>query len=136
MLYNYYLITCKLNDKLNYVGKTKRTLKERIKEHKFNSNFSLVKKYVIIRENGGFDNFECKCIDTLEFENRRDADLHEETLRQTCDATLNKNRCFNTKTDNNMWKQARVTCECGKVFRQDNKSHHIKSQFHQESLKK
>lgn len=136
MIYKYYIIICKLNDKLGYIGRTKRNLEDRIKEHKFNSKFSPTKKYQIIRENGGFDNFECTLIEEKEFNNIRDADLHEEMLRQQRGAVMNKNSCYNTDSDNKKWKEKILICECGKAFRQDNKSHHIKTSFHKKFIEK
>ncbi len=92
-IFTYYKIISKdENIKEIYIGKT-TNFKERIRTHKSNCNnengkFYNYKIYKIIRENGGWNNFDIIEIETNEYDNK-DSAIKERELIEKFNATLN-----------------------------------------------
>jgi group I intron endonuclease len=98
MLYTIYKITCKTNTDLVYVGSTK-DFNHRIEIHKHYANndkkdFIL---YESIKENGGWDNWECSIIENLECDNRHDATIREGFYIDNLKASLNMVKIHHTE---------------------------------------
>lgn len=97
MLYTIYKIVCLTKPELIYVGSTKNYC-HRIHNHKYyanqdNKNFFL---YESIRENGGWENWECCIIEHFESDNRHDATLREGFYIDTLNACLNMVKIHHT----------------------------------------
>jgi hypothetical protein len=92
-IFTYYKIISKdENIKEIYIGKT-TNFKERIRTHKSNCNnengkFYNYKIYKIIRENGGWNNFDIIEIETNEYDNK-DSAIKERELIEELNANLN-----------------------------------------------
>lgn len=98
MLYTIYKIVCLSNPALIYVGSTKNYY-HRIHSHKYyanqdDKNFYL---YESIRENGGWENWECCVIENFESDNRHDATLREGFYIDTLNACLNMVKIHHTE---------------------------------------
>jgi group I intron endonuclease len=98
MLYTIYKIVCLSNPALIYVGSTKNYC-HRIHSHKYyanqdDKNFYL---YESIRENGGWENWECCIIENFESDNRHDATLREGFYIDTLNACLNMVKIHHTE---------------------------------------
>jgi group I intron endonuclease len=90
MLYTIYKISCKTNAELIYVGSTK-DYNKRIGMHKHYANNDK-KDFVLydsIKENGGWDNWECSIIENLETDVRHDATIREGFYIDNLKASLN-----------------------------------------------
>lgn len=78
-----------------YIGSTMNVNRRR-HHHKKNSLEMNEKKYIIIRDNGGWDNWKMVCIEELPEYSRTQAQIREEELRVSTQATLNSKRCYAT----------------------------------------
>jgi hypothetical protein len=140
-----------------YVGST-TNLKIRKQNHKNCCNNSNHKSYnfpvyKLIRENGGFENWEMIEIEKYQATDKRQLHTRERYWLETLEATLNK--LVPTRTtkeyyeDNkesvikktieyyeknkqllNEKRKVKMTCECGSIHRKDEKSRHIKTKKH------
>ena len=94
-----YKIVCKdVNINYLYVGST-TNLKKRKEYHKsdcynINSKAYNQKKYVQMREHGGFENFEIIEIEKYPCNNNREAEEREEEVRLELKAGINFKRCY------------------------------------------
>ena len=163
--YIFYKIVCISDDiDLCYVGST-ANWKERQRDHKNkcnneNSKGYNSKKYQIIRENGGWNNFKMIQLGTREQLNKREAEQIEEQYRQELKANMNTIKCFRTeeqkKEQHNeriqKWREenkdkfkeqtqnyrdknkdkinVKVKCECGCMISKSNLSRHQTSPKH------
>lgn len=98
MLYTIYKITCRTNSDLVYVGSTK-DFNHRIGVHKHYANNDK-KDFILyenIKENGGWDNWDCSIIEHLECDNRHDATIREGFYIDDLKASLNMAKIHHTE---------------------------------------
>lgn len=120
-----------------YVGKTKRNIEARFKEHlNYVEKGSNRKVYNFIRANGGSSNFKILLIESKEKLKPIEANKIEEQHRQNLNADLNSIKCYISPDDRKKWKQLKITCECNGTYRQDNKVHHLATKKHIKHLEK
>ena len=135
--YNFYQIK-PINDALTtgiYVGKTKRPIVKRFREHINYVNKGLNRKvYNYIRENGGTNAFKILLIENKANLNPNQANQIEEQHRQALNADLNTIKSYLSKEDRVDWKKMRITCECGSLYRQDNRVHHLATKKHNDFI--
>jgi predicted GIY-YIG superfamily endonuclease len=98
-----YSIICKTDDTLLYIGST-TNLTKRKAQHKENCNKETYKKhnlqvYVMIRENGGWDNFNMKPVKEYPCSNKIQLVIEEERIRKEMNATLNTLKAHTTKEE-------------------------------------
>ena len=140
MLYYIYKILCRDTAvKHCYVGSTTNLFKRANKHKNCCKNESgkryNLKLYCVIRENGGWDNWQLICIAEIDADNKREAFIKEEEYRIELQADMNSLRCYRTaeeKTDSNKercnkWYEANK--EKIKNYYEDNKAK-IKEQHH------
>lgn len=124
-----YVIRSLADPTLLYVGSTTDWVKRK-SNHKQNCKSSQIKLYVMIRDNGGWDNFVMTEHSKFPCENRRDAEKEEEKIRLQLQANLNTNRAFATpeqrKEDN---KEYRI--ENKEEIKENNKKHY---ELHNEEI--
>lgn len=118
--YIFYKIVCISDDiDLCYVGST-ANWKERQRQHKSicnneNSKEYNSKKYEIIRENGGWENFKMIQLGTSEQLNKRQAEQVEEEYRLELKANMNSQKCYLTEEQKIEQKK-----DCYKKYREEN----------------
>ena len=137
------------NDTLLYIGSTTDFTKRKC-AHKNTCNNEKSKKYngkvyKMIRDNGGWEEFEMIQIEEFPCENKRQAEMEEDKIMREMKATLNsrspyvtqeeqkeKRRAYKeaNKKDIKESKGTKYMCECGSTYRTDNKSRHKKTQKH------
>jgi hypothetical protein len=93
-----YSIVCKTDETLIYIGSTTNFTKRKT-QHKSNCHNENKKDhnypvYVMIRANGGWDNFDMKPVKEYPCENNIQLTIEEERVRKELQATLNTNRAF------------------------------------------
>ena len=86
-----------------YVGSTTDFIKRK-SQHKYNCNKENHttynnKKYIQIRENGGWENFKMIEIEKYPCNDNREAEAREEELRKNLRANANMRRCFITRDE-------------------------------------
>ena len=152
-----YKIQHKDNDALLYVGHTTDFIKRKC-NHKTNvkcepsSKYNL-KVYQMIRENGGWDNFNMIVIKEFPCENNRQAEAEEDRIMREMKATMNTYRASHSQKEyqhqfyeKNKEKKHQYyeknkekykehskkvcICKCGKTYTHHHKLRHEKSQFH------
>ena len=148
-----YKIQHKDNNDLLYVGHTTNFTKRK-NEHKsgvnnVKGNAYNVKLYQMIRENGGWDDFNMVVIKDFPCENKQQATTEEDRIMREMKATMNTNRASHSRKeysqDNKEYfreyyeknKEKILTknnkvciCECGKQYTYSNRLQHEKSKFH------
>ena len=97
-----YMIVCKTNSSLLYIGST-TDFRKRKNSHKGKCNNDKFKAYnfqvyVMIRANGGWDAFDMKPVKEFPCENKIQLLIEEERIRTEMNANLNANRSM-TSTD-------------------------------------
>lgn len=98
MLYTIYKITCKTNTDLVYVGSTKDYFgRIGIHKHYANNDKKDFILYDSIKENGGWDNWECSIIENLECDDRHDATIREGFYIDNLNACLNMAKIHHTE---------------------------------------
>ena len=98
-----YSIVCKTDETLLYIGST-TNFRQRKSSHKsvcYNEkkksyNFPV---YVMIRANGGWDNFEMKPIKEFPCENNIQLVIEEERIKKEMNANLNTKRAYRTEEE-------------------------------------
>jgi predicted GIY-YIG superfamily endonuclease len=163
MEYTIYKIYCKdENIKDCYVGSTK-DLQNRKRTHKFDCKNKNINVYKFIKENGDFDNFEFKVIETLMCDNKNDAYIRERYWIEELKATLNTVVPSRTKKEYKQYwinsfdysnhrkiadkkykehnkdklrqkKNEKLLCECGCEYMRSHKVRHCQSKKHQNYL--
>jgi len=151
-----YKIFCK-NEEIKdcYIGST-TNLKRRILDHKSHCNNEKSKKYnnykyIFIRENGGWDNWDysiiCKCtkedrykIERWYIENEKFSNLNKSIPTRTNKEYYQKNKekykeIFKQYREKNKdkiskKKKIKITCECGSIIIKHHKARHEKSKKH------
>ena len=93
-----YSIVCKTDETLIYIGST-TNFRIRKNKHKYVCNNEKNKDhnlqvYVMIRSNGGWDNFNMKPIKEFPCENNIQLTIEEERIRVEMQAKLNTNRAY------------------------------------------
>ena len=93
-----YSIVCKTDETLIYVGSTTNFTKRKT-HHKTacyceNNRCHNLQVYVMIRANGGWDNFDMKPVKEYACENNIQLIIEEERVRKELQATLNTRRAF------------------------------------------
>ena len=102
MIYCIYKIVCEDNNvNYTYVGST-QSFRVRKAQHKSKCNNEKAneyncKLYKTIRDNGGWNNFRMVCIDEVEVNSKRQAEIIEEKHRMELRANLNDKRCHLTQ---------------------------------------
>lgn len=116
-----YKIVCKdLNIKFLYIGST-TNLKNRINKHKsdcnnVNNKKYNQKKYIKMRKNGGFGNFDIIKIEDYPCNNKREVEKREEEIRIELKANMNARRCYLTPEEKKFYDN-----ECRKNYNERNK---------------
>lgn len=137
-----------------YIGST-NNLNRRIVDHKkdcYNKNLSKYnnKLYTFIRDNGGFDNWKFKILETLESSNE-ERKKKEQYYINKLNPSLNTYRAYRSVDDlqefkriksqrqyyNNIIeinekKKEKFICDCGGKYTLVNKSTHFKQKIHKE----
>ena len=113
-----YVIQHKENKELLYVGHT-TNMTNRTCTHKKRSESNPMKLYVMIRENGGWDNFDMRPIKQISCSNSIEARIEEEKCRCEYQATMNTHRAI--RCDDNAEEVALQTKENKKQWQIDNK---------------
>ena len=131
-----------------YVGSTNNFTKRKAR-HKSscnNINSREYKKYVHIRENGGWENFKLIEVEKYPCNDNREAEKREEEVRLELKANMNSCRCFITedliKISNKTYREAndakikafknvKYNCECGGRYTHCHKALHLRSLKHQ-----
>ena len=113
-----YMIVCKTNSSLLYIGST-TDFRKRKGRHKYNCNNETSKVYstpvyVMIRANGGWDAFEMKPVKEYPCENKIQIIIEEERIRKEMDANLNAKKAHITEEEKQEYK---------KNYNQQNKEH-------------
>ena len=98
-----YSIICKTDDTLLYIGSTTNFTKRK-SEHKSHCHNEKQKSfnfqvYVMIRTNGGWDNFEMKPVKEHPCNNKIQLVIEEERLRKQMNANLNTLKAHTTKEE-------------------------------------
>ena len=93
-----YSIVCKTDETMLYIGST-TNYTQRKNKHKTTcnndkSNRHHLQVYVMIRANGGWDNFDMKPIKEFPCENSIQLTIEEERIRKEVKANLNTNRAY------------------------------------------
>jgi hypothetical protein len=83
---------------LIYIGSTKN-YRKRKNDHKRCSIDSIVKLYVMIRENGGWDMFEIRPIKLVSCNNSMEAKIEEEKCRIEYKANMNSVKAYSSKEE-------------------------------------
>jgi len=159
--YYYYKLFCKTDDSLCYIGSTK-SIKDRMWKHKsrcYNEND--INKYntpiyKIIRDNGGWDNFDYIQIGYMNDITHAQALVIEQTYISTINPSMNSQKAFlsNQERKDNLREYnktymptynyvrnrticaEKVLCECGLYIRRDYMHKHIKREIHKQRLTK
>ena len=111
-----YKIQHKTIDELIYIGSTTNFVKRKWchKSNCYNENNTEYKtnKYVMIRENGGWDMFDMVLVKKYPCNDYLEAFAEEERIRREMNANMNGQRCFTTQEERNEYqKQYRETHE-------------------------
>lgn len=120
------------------------------------------KVYQYIRENGGFENFYMEKIEDFPCNDKRELEKREREIKRELNATLNSNEpyrekgeCVKIYYENNKGKidkyqkdyyqinkdkiaekkKEKINCECGSVYRRNDKTQHLNTKKHQNYLK-
>ena len=92
-------------DELIYIGSTTNFTKRKWthKSNCYNEKGSVYneKKYIMIRENGGWDMFTMVLVKKYPCNDYLEARQEEERIRREMNANMNANRCFRTQEDYN-----------------------------------
>ena len=118
-----YSIVCKTDETMLYIGSTTNFTKRK-SEHKKNtiddkSKKYHIQKYVMIRANGGWDNFEMKPIKEFPCESKIQLVIEEERIRVETKANLNAMRAYRTTEEHK---------EYNKTYNEKHKEH--RTQLH------
>ncbi len=93
-----YSIVCKTDETLIYIGSTTNYTKRKNQHKKIcrneNNKGHNLQVYVMIRANGGWDNFEMKPVKEFPCDNVIQLTIEEERLRKELQANLNTRRAF------------------------------------------
>ena len=155
-----YKIEHRFKKDLFYIGSTILTLKERIDLHKNNSKFKNYTLYKVIRNTGGWENFEISLIKEYACDDKAELRQEEQRCIDALQPTLNELRAYNSKEDIKYFNKIRydanieenrrkktiyygenkelilekmktkMTCECGREFRKGEIARHRKTKIH------
>jgi hypothetical protein len=93
-----YSIVCKTDETLIYVGSTTEFTKRKYKHKSVCNNENSVNHnntvYVMIRANGGWDNFDMKPMKEYNCDNKIQLIIEEERIRKEMQANLNTNKAY------------------------------------------
>ncbi len=150
MEYIFYEIRC-VNKSItyNYIGSTINFTRRKC-EHKKRCNNELEREYyfkiyTIIRDNGGWENWEMIPMEKKICESKLDARIYEQKLISDKQPTLNSSKAYMSEDEKKeYYKQYReqnreqirdkghqkINCECGSCYTYNNKTRHIKTQKH------
>jgi len=91
-----YLWSCIDSPDLSYVGSTWNMV-QRKSEHKCYSKTSEYKTYIIVRENGGYDNFIFEVLEEYECNNENEKCMREQHWIDTLNPSMNSYRAYSTE---------------------------------------
>lgn len=94
-----YLLRYINNHDVAYIGHTKQTLDDRLKNHKQTSQTSTSRLYKTIKLYGGWDFFEIVLLKDYPCNSREEACMEEERCRRNLLCILNSFRCHRTTED-------------------------------------
>ena len=129
-----YKIQHKTIDELIYIGSTTNFAKRKCHHKKVCNNENNkeynTKKYVMIRENGGWDMFDMVLVKKYPCNDYLEARQEEEKIRREMNANMNTNRCFKSyevhKECNNIinkkWRDTHKE-ECIKIYKKYYETH-------------
>ena len=146
-----YKIYCKDSEKnLTYVGHT-TNFRNRKYQHKSNAKntdnwFGNFKLYKIIRENGGWDNFEMEELECFSCKCHEEACKREREWFEKLNATMNDKKPHVSSEElvqyHKEWRDrnreqinAKYVCNCGGRYVWNHRSHHINTKRHKEYVK-
>lgn len=89
-----YKIQHQINKDLIYIGHTTKSLNCRLSSHICMSKKSNNKFYTIVKNNGGFENFDIILIDIYPCQTKEEACIREEYFRCSLNAIMNSNRAY------------------------------------------
>ena len=122
MLYRFYKIYSDLDDNICYIGKTKRKLNERIRNHKSNyiyNGFCTSKK---VFEKYGIDNCKIILLEEIDFETKYEADKKEREYIESFNNCVNIELPTQTKKESSKkWRENNK--EKIKEYRETNKEY-------------
>ena len=139
----FYKIVCRdVNIKDTYVGHT-TDFKSRKCIHKHYCTTPSSRKYnfhvyTVIREHGGWDNWDMILIESRSCENRLDASRVERTHMENLQANLNRQvpsrtmKQYRQEPSVKAWQKTKLTCECGGIYTNCHKAQHFKTKRHLE----
>jgi hypothetical protein len=149
--YFFYKLVCLTHDvDLSYVGSTANWRNRKYKHNTIwnnpNNKEYNIKKYQIIRENGGFENFKMVQIDFREHLTQREAEAVEEEYRVELRANMNGKKCsagcetrqeYESKyRQDHKWEKAEYDTKYRQNHRQELTEYQAKyRQDHQEEIK-
>jgi hypothetical protein len=123
-------------DELLYVGSTTEFTKRK-HLHKSKCKNDTSKKYVMIRENGGWENFTMTLVKYFPCNTKRELEAEEEKVRRELNASLNSIRSYRTEQElNNYYQDNKEHIkEQKKQYYQDNKEqiNEYKKQYYQDN---
>ena len=129
---------------LCYVGSTGTTLECRLQKHKVNSKYIKPKKYKIIEEEGGWENFEMILIKEYPCNDKEELRKEEQRCIDDLQPTLNTFRAYRTEEEKKEYikkeiykkRKIKTTCECGRAVNKGDISTHMKSKIHIKLMEK
>ena len=104
-----------------YIGSTTNFTKRKACHKSCCNNINSIKhnqkKYVKIRENGGWENFKMIEVEKYSCNDKREAEKREEELRKELKANINIRRCYLSEEQKRQFKK-----EIDKNYRENNKN--------------
>jgi len=136
-----------------YIGSTTNFTKRKTNHKSICNNINNInhnqKKYIEIRNNGGWENFRMIEVEKFPCNDNREAEAREEVIRLELKADMNSQRCYITDEQRkelekeykqkyyeanreqiNIKRNENLDCECGAKYTKRNKARHIKTTKH------
>ena len=131
-----YKIEHRFKKDLWYIGSTATTLEKRFSVHKSISIYRNYTLYKVVRNTGGWENFEISLIKEYACNNKANLIQEEQRCIDALQPTLNERRAYNSAEYKKKIKATKMTCECGREIRKADIARHRKQNIHIELMKK
>ena len=150
-----YKIEHRFKKDLWYIGSTIETLESRLSGHKYNSKYKNYTLYNVVRNTGGWKNFEISLIKEYACNDKANLIQEEQRCIDALQPTLNERRAYNSIEDNKEYtkkyikkyyeenkeeirkkQETIMTCECGREIRKGDIARHRKTKIHIKLMKK